>query len=144
MLWRLMLVHGRWNYMRISEMILYFFYKNMLFTIPQFVAAFYNGFSGQTIFDDIYITLYNLLFTSIPLLFRAVLEQDVNYVYHRKQRVINYEEPQLTRKSLLTEMGYLPEQYGINKYFNRLFPKIYFIGQENCIFNYKNFFMWVM
>jgi len=139
-----MLVHGRWNYMRISEMILYFFYKNMLFTIPQFVAAFYNGFSGQTIFDDIYITLYNLLFTSIPLLFRAVLEQDVNYVYHRKQRVINYEEPQLTRKSLLTEMGYLPEQYGINKYFNRLFPKIYFIGQENCIFNYKNFFMWVM
>ena len=83
MLWRLMLVHGRWNYMRISEMILYFFYKNMLFTIPQFVAAFYNGFSGQTIFDDIYITLYNLLFTSIPLLFRAVLEQDVNYVYQR-------------------------------------------------------------
>jgi len=144
MLWRLMLVHGRWNYMRISEMILYFFYKNMLFTIPQFVAAFYNGFSGQTIFDDIYITLYNLLFTSIPLLFRAVLEQDVNYVYHRKERVHNYEEPQLTRKSLLTEMGYLPEQYGINKYFNRLFPKIYFIGQENCIFNYKNFFMWVM
>ena len=144
MLWRLMLVHGRWNYMRISEMILYFFYKNMLFTIPQFVAAFYNGFSGQTIFDDIYITLYNLLFTSIPLLFRAVLEQDVNYVYHRKERVHNYEEPQLTRKSLLTEMGYLPEQYGINKYFNRLFPKIYFIRQENCVFNYKNFFMWVM
>ena len=41
-------------------------------------------------------------------------------------------------------MGYLPGQYRINKYFNRLFPKIYFIGQENCIFNYKNFFMWVM
>jgi phospholipid-transporting ATPase len=81
MLWRLLLVHGRWNYMRISEMILYFFYKNMLFTIPQFVAAFFNGFSGQTVFDDIYITLYNLMFTSIPLLCRAVLEQDVNYVY---------------------------------------------------------------
>ena len=83
MLWRLLLVHGRWNYIRISEMTLYFFYKNMLFTIPQFVAAFFNGFSGQTIFDDIYITLYNLLFTSIPLLFRAVLEQDVNYVYEK-------------------------------------------------------------
>jgi len=55
----------------------------MLFTIPQFIAAFFNGFSGQTIFDDIYITLYNLLFTAIPLLIRAVLEQDVNYVYKR-------------------------------------------------------------
>ena len=83
MLWRLLLVHGRWNYMRISEMILYFFYKNMLFTLPQFIAGFFNGFSGQTIFDDIYITLYNLAFTSIPLLFRAVLEQDVNYVYQK-------------------------------------------------------------
>ncbi len=84
MLWRLLFVHGRWNYIRISEMILYFFYKNMLFTLPQFIAAFFNGFSGQTIFDDIYITLYNLLFTAMPLLIRAVLEQDVNYIYYRE------------------------------------------------------------
>lgn len=80
MLWRLLLVHGRWNYIRISEMILYFFYKNMLFTMPQFIFAFYCGFSGQTIFDDIYISLYNLFFTSLPLVVRAVLEQDVYYV----------------------------------------------------------------
>ena len=64
-------------------MILYFFYKNMLFTLPQFIAAFFNGFSGQTLFDDIYITLYNLVFTAAPLLIRAIFEQDVNYVYKR-------------------------------------------------------------
>ncbi len=80
MLWRLLLVHGRWNYIRIAEMILYFFYKNMLFTIPQFIVAFYNGYSGQTFYDDIYISLYNLVFTSLPLVIRAVFEQDVNYV----------------------------------------------------------------
>jgi phospholipid-transporting ATPase len=84
MLWRLLLVHGRWNYIRISEMILYFFYKNMLFTLPQFIAAFFNGYSGQTIFDDIYITLYNLIFTALPLIVRAVLEQDVNYIFKQK------------------------------------------------------------
>lgn len=84
MLWRLLLVHGRWNYIRISEMILYFFYKNMLFTIPQFVYAFYCGYSGQTIFDDVYISLYNLFFTSLPLVVRAILEQDVNYVVSKK------------------------------------------------------------
>lgn len=50
MLWRLLLVHGRWNYVRIAEMILYFFYKNMLFTFPQFIFAFYCGYSGQTLF----------------------------------------------------------------------------------------------
>lgn len=33
-LWRLLLVHGHWNYIRIAEMVLYFFYKNMIFTVP--------------------------------------------------------------------------------------------------------------
>lgn len=52
----------------------------MLFTLPQFIYGFYSGFSSQTIFDDIYVALYNLLFTSIPLIVKAVLEQDVNYI----------------------------------------------------------------
>jgi magnesium-transporting ATPase (P-type) len=71
--------------MRIAEMILYFFYKNMLFTIPQFVFAFFCGYSGQTIFDDIYISLYNLIFTAFPLIIRAVFEQDVNYIRPAKE-----------------------------------------------------------
>lgn len=25
-----------------------------------------------------------------------------------------------------------------------MFPKIYFIGQENCIFNYRNYFAWMV
>jgi len=33
-LWRLLLVHGRWSYIRISELIVYFFYKNMVYTFP--------------------------------------------------------------------------------------------------------------
>ena len=39
-LWRLLFVHGKWSYIRISEMILYFFYKNMVFTIVQFYYSF--------------------------------------------------------------------------------------------------------
>ena len=62
-------------------MILYFFYKNMLFTIhQQLLVGFYCGYSGQTLFDDYYIALYNLIFTSLPLIIRAVLEQDINYI----------------------------------------------------------------
>lgn len=45
-LWRLLFVHGHWSYIRITEMILYFFYKNMIFTIPQFYFSFLNAFSG--------------------------------------------------------------------------------------------------
>lgn len=52
-LWKLILYHGRLNYIRISEMILYFFYKNVIFTVPQFFFAFFNQYSGQSIFDDL-------------------------------------------------------------------------------------------
>lgn len=45
----------------------------MLFTIPQFLTAFFCGYSGQSVFDDIYITLYNMIFTALPLIVRAVL-----------------------------------------------------------------------
>ena len=33
-LWNLIFVHGRLNYIRISDFIMYFFYKNFFFTIP--------------------------------------------------------------------------------------------------------------
>ena len=150
MLWRLLLVHGRWNYIRISEMILYFFYKNMLFTIPQFIFAFYCGYSGQTVFDDIYISLYNLIFTSFPLVVRAILEQDVYYVQPAKADPSVTEEEslnQIAHKSHVlrsAQAKFVPKDYEMNKFLYRLFPKIYFIGQENCIFNYANFFMWTI
>mmetsp|Transcript_2644 Transcript_2644/g.2283 ORF Transcript_2644/g.2283 Transcript_2644/m.2283 type:complete len:90 (+) Transcript_2644:499-768(+) len=60
-------------------MITYFFYKNMVFTTPHFFYAFINGYSAQPVFDDFYITFYNMVFTALPLLIRALFEQDVNY-----------------------------------------------------------------
>lgn len=50
-----------------------------LFTILQLYFAFYNAYSGQTIFDAWFISLYNLVFTALPLISRAVLDQDINY-----------------------------------------------------------------
>jgi magnesium-transporting ATPase (P-type) len=49
---RLLFVHGRWLYLRNAEMILYFFYKNMLFTIPQFFFATFNAFSAFSLFES--------------------------------------------------------------------------------------------
>lgn len=132
-------------------MILYFFYKNMLFTIPQFIFAFYCGYSGQTVFDDVYISLYNLVFTSLPLVVRAILEQDVYYVQPTKQASRRVEEETVNEIMVSNKMNhtmtsaqaqYVPKKYEMNKYLYRLFPKIYFIGQENCVFNYSNFIMW--
>ena len=73
---RLLINHGRLNMIRISEMILYFFYKNFTFTLVHFLFGFYNNFSGQTIIDDFSITTFNLIFTAFPLSVKAVIEKD--------------------------------------------------------------------
>ena len=74
---RLLFYHGRNSYIRNSECILYFFYKNLVFTLVLFIYGFYCNFSGQTIIDDWFISLFNLIFTSLPLGARACLDYDI-------------------------------------------------------------------
>ena len=71
---RLLFVHGYLNLMRNSIMVIYFFYKNFVFTIIHYFYGFLCDFSGQTIIEDMFITLYNLLFTAIPLAARGILD----------------------------------------------------------------------
>ena len=76
---RLLFVHGRWSYYRIARFIRYFFYKSFAFTVcAQFFYAFYNGASAQTTVDAYTVSMYNVLFTSFPILAVGCLEQDVN------------------------------------------------------------------
>ena len=73
----LLFFHGRTNYIRNSECIQYFFYKNFVFTLVQFLYGFFCNFSGQTIIDDWFISCFNLIFTSLPLGCRALLDHDL-------------------------------------------------------------------
>ncbi|XP_040595479.1 phospholipid-transporting ATPase FetA isoform X3 [Mesocricetus auratus] len=75
---RLLLVHGRWSYNRMCKFLSYFFYKNFAFTLVHFWYAFYNGFSAQTVYDTWFITCYNLVYTSLPVLGLSLFEKDVN------------------------------------------------------------------
>ena len=73
----LLFFHGRTNYIRNAECIKYFFYKNFVFTLVQFLFGFYCNFTGQTIIDDWFITTYNLIFTALPLGGRALIDHDL-------------------------------------------------------------------
>ena len=44
---RLLLVHGRWSYLRMGLFLRYFFYKNFAFTVAHFWFAIYNAWSAQ-------------------------------------------------------------------------------------------------
>eukprot|EP00349_Pseudokeronopsis_sp_Brazil_P010142 CAMPEP_0202980026 /NCGR_PEP_ID=MMETSP1396-20130829/86025_1 /ASSEMBLY_ACC=CAM_ASM_000872 /TAXON_ID= /ORGANISM="Pseudokeronopsis sp., Strain Brazil" /LENGTH=183 /DNA_ID=CAMNT_0049719739 /DNA_START=1162 /DNA_END=1711 /DNA_ORIENTATION=- len=76
-LWRLLLVHGRQSYLRNADLVLYFFYKNIVFTLPQFYFAFANTYSGSSVFDSYYLTMYNMLFTAFPLMAKAFFDADI-------------------------------------------------------------------
>ncbi|XP_069187233.1 phospholipid-transporting ATPase ID isoform X2 [Procambarus clarkii] len=75
---RLLLVHGRWSYYRMCKFLRYFFYKNFAFTLCHFWFAFFVAFSAQTLFDPMFISVYNLFYTSMPVLGLGIFEQDVN------------------------------------------------------------------
>ncbi|CAN0929913.1 Putative phospholipid-transporting ATPase 9 [Linum grandiflorum] len=75
---RLLLVHGHWCYRRVSAMICYFFYKNVTFGISVFLYEAYASFSGQSAYNDWFLSLYNVFFTSFPVIALGVFDQDVS------------------------------------------------------------------
>ncbi|XP_057186995.1 phospholipid-transporting ATPase IH isoform X1 [Triplophysa rosa] len=75
---KMLLVHGHYYYVRIAELVQYFFYKNVCFIFPQFLYQFFCGFSQQPLYDTAYLTLYNISFTSLPILLYSLMEQHIN------------------------------------------------------------------
>jgi phospholipid-translocating P-type ATPase (flippase) len=74
---RLLLVHGRWNYRRIARLIQYSFYKNITLFTTQFWFCIFNAFSGQTLYDQWALAVYNVWFTAFPIMALAVFDRDV-------------------------------------------------------------------
>ncbi|RIA84941.1 hypothetical protein C1645_808533 [Glomus cerebriforme] len=93
---KLLLVHGRWSYIRIAEMISCFFYKNIVWTIAMFWFQIWTVFSAQFLYDYSYIMLYNLVFTAFPVMFLGAFDQDVD-----AKTSLKY--PQLYKRGILQE-----------------------------------------
>ncbi|XP_048874577.1 phospholipid-transporting ATPase IC [Brienomyrus brachyistius] len=74
---RLLLVHGRWSYIRMCKFLRYFFFKNFAFTLVHFWYSFFSGYSAQIAYENWFITLYNVCYSSLPVLLVGLLDQDV-------------------------------------------------------------------
>ncbi|XP_024362425.1 probable phospholipid-transporting ATPase 8 isoform X2 [Physcomitrium patens] len=77
---RLLLVHGRWCYRRVSLMILYFFYKVCIMGWISFFSNIFTYFSGNPLYNDWYASFYNTVFTALPIIVIGILDQDVTPV----------------------------------------------------------------
>ncbi|XP_057675656.1 phospholipid-transporting ATPase ID-like [Corythoichthys intestinalis] len=75
---RLLLVHGRWSYLRMCKFLNYFFYKNFTFTLVHVWYSFFSGFSAQTVYDQWFVSMYNVAYTVLPVLGMSLFDQDVN------------------------------------------------------------------
>ncbi|XP_045058205.2 phospholipid-transporting ATPase IK isoform X3 [Desmodus rotundus] len=75
---RLLLVHGRWSYMRVCKFLRYFIYKTLASMMAQIWFAFYSGFTAQPLYEGWFLVLFNLLYTSLPVLYIGLFEQDVS------------------------------------------------------------------
>ncbi|XP_029009045.1 probable phospholipid-transporting ATPase IM isoform X2 [Betta splendens] len=105
---RLLLVHGRWSYFRMCNFLCYFIYKNFAFTLVHFWYGFFCGFSAQTVYDQWFITLFNIVYTSLPVLAMGLFDQDVD------------------------------DQYSLR------YPSLYKPGQQNLLFNKRQFFLYTL
>ncbi|NWV25828.1 AT8B3 ATPase, partial [Origma solitaria] len=97
---RLLLVHGRWNYLRVCKFLRCFFYKTFAGLLAQVWFAFHSGFTAQPLYEGWFLALYNIFYTAYPVLSVGLLEQDVSakqslefpelYVVGQQDELFNY------------------------------------------------------
>jgi phospholipid-translocating ATPase len=74
---RLLLVHGRWNYGRTAKYILATFWKEMAFYLVQAHFQRWTLYTGTSLYEGNSIAVFNVLFTSLPVIFMGILHQDL-------------------------------------------------------------------
>lgn len=75
---RLLFVHGRWIYLRTGRYILATFWKEMLFYLLQAYFQGFNGFTGTSLFESTSLTVFNTIFTSLPVILPAIFDKDLS------------------------------------------------------------------
>jgi magnesium-transporting ATPase (P-type) len=127
-LYRLLFIHGRWNYVRITFFITFFLYKNFAFTFLQFWMAALSAWSGQTVLDSICVLAFNSVFMVAPLFAAGLFDMDVN--------------PDIDRPS----KGSMTHPPSVNdeKWYVQVIPKLYGPGQRNELFTAKRVSAWLL
>ncbi|GME82177.1 unnamed protein product [Ambrosiozyma monospora] len=74
---KLLLVHGRYNYIRTSKFVLCTFYKELFFYLTQLLYQRYTLFTGSSLYESWSLSMFNTLFTSLPVLCVGMFDKDL-------------------------------------------------------------------
>jgi phospholipid-translocating ATPase len=75
---RLLFVHGHWSYYRNSNMILNFFYKNIIGIGVLFWYMIYCGWSTTYVFAYVYLLLWNVVWTLLPVIAVGLFDRNID------------------------------------------------------------------
>ncbi|ETW02900.1 hypothetical protein H310_05365 [Aphanomyces invadans] len=75
---RLLLVHGHWNYRRMSKLVLYVVYKNILCWFALYVLSLSACGSGTVFMNYNWLNGYNVFWTFLPIMIVAIMEQETS------------------------------------------------------------------
>lgn len=74
---KLLLVNGRYNYIRTSKFVLCTFYKELLFYLTQCIYQRYTLFSGSSMYESWSLSMFNTLFTSLCVICIGMFDKDL-------------------------------------------------------------------
>lgn len=75
---RLLLVHGRSNYKRISVVVMYSLYKNSFLVSTLLLYGLWTGWTGTALFDSLMLAGFNVLWALAGIILHGSIENDVS------------------------------------------------------------------
>ena len=102
---KLIFFHGRLALRRNTMIVKMSFYKNVAFIMMQFWFGLQNQFSGTSLYEDMIITLFNMVMTSMPPIFVGAFEIDVPFFGVRDYPELHKEI--IEKKSFLSIKSYI-------------------------------------
>ena len=127
-LYRLLFIHGRWNYMRITFFITFFMYKNFAFTFLQFWFATISEWSGASVLDDYCLLAFNSIFLTAPLFAAGLFDRDIHPDADRPSKGSMKHPPSVTDEAWYVDV----------------IPRLYKPGQQNVLFKSKRVVAWLL
>ena len=79
----LLFVHGRWNFIRLSRVILFSFYKNAFLSGLLVIYAYESFFSGAALFDVWIMASFNFV-CAVPIMFYGAFDRDLEASYVKR------------------------------------------------------------
>ncbi|KAM8939291.1 phospholipid-transporting ATPase IC-like [Pelodytes ibericus] len=75
---RLLFVHGRLSYYRLSNFLCYYMYKTFACLVNNFWYGFFNGFTALLTYDSLFLVFNSIFYTLYPALYLSILDRDMD------------------------------------------------------------------